>query len=116
MAWFYESSSHTLNRSEAMTSNSTALKYLNQTQLQEVFQTISIEDFQSMNYEELQQNYARFLFRGGHEKYDSIKKILRATKDQRKGMPYSKVEELKHILADIFRFDVVRHAPVTNHH
>ena len=116
MAWFYESSSHSLNRSEAMTSNSTALKYLNQTQLQEVFQTFSIEDFESMNLDELHRNYTGVLVRGGHEKKDSIMKVVQATKDQRKDLPYSKVVELKHILADIFGFDAVPHAPVANHH
>jgi len=116
MAWFYHTSFHQLDRSEQQTTKSSVLKCLNQAQLQEVFQTFSIEDFESMNLDELHRNYTGVLVRGGHEKKDSIMKVVQATKDQRKDLPYSKVDELKHILADIFGFDAVPHAPVANHH
>ena len=116
MLWFYNNSScRSLNRSERLISQCSALRFLNQTQLQQVFQTFSIEDFQSMNWKEILDNYARLLIRGGHEKKDSISKVMRATGGERKGTPYGRLEELQHILADIFGFDVVPHAPL-NHH
>lgn len=115
MNWLYKNSSRALNHSARLNSRSTILKYLNQAQLQEVFQTFSIEDFQSMNYKEILDNYARLLIRGGHEKKDSISKVMRVAGGERKGTPYGRLEELQHILADIFGFDVVPHAPL-NHH
>ncbi len=62
-----------------------------------------------MNLRELCHYHTQLLIRGGHKKKDSIKMVVQATADQRRGLPYSKAEELTHILADIFGFDVVPH-------
>lgn len=114
MSWIYTQLFHRLNHSELYTERCSILKNLNQAELQEVFQTFSIEDFQSMTFKELCRNYTQLLIRGGHEKKDSIKMVVEATEDERRGLAYSKKEELKHILADIFGFDGVPHAPVTS--
>ena len=117
MAWIYKNdSSRHLNHSERLTKRCSILRNLNQAQLQKVFQTFCIKDFQSMNFDELCRNYTQVLIRGGHEKKDIIRKAVRATAEQRKSSPYSREEELKHILVDIFGFGVVPHSPVTNHH
>ena len=68
-----------------------------------------------MDLDELKRNYTQLLIRGGHDKKDSIRKIMNATAAQREGSPYSRAEEVTHILADIFGFDAVPRAPVTNH-
>ena len=116
MSWIYTQTFHRLNHSELYSERCSILKNLNKAELQEVFQTFSIEDFQGMNFKELCRNYTQLLIRGGHEKKDSIKMVVEATADERRGLAYSKKEELKHILADIFGFDGVPHAPVTSHH
>ena len=86
MSWIYTQLFHRLNHSELYTERCSILKNLNQAELQEVFQTFSIEDFQSMNFKELCRNYTQLLIRGGHKKKDSIKMVVEATADERRGL------------------------------